>query len=112
MTKSSLKIGTNSPLIGATLCTKRKLEMGKLTTHILDTTHGTPAKHVQIDLYRRVDNGSELIKSVQTNSDGRTDLPMLDGEAFQSGKYELVFQVAQYYHCLLYTLTLPTNREV
>ncbi|WP_104399474.1 hydroxyisourate hydrolase [Vibrio penaeicida] len=71
--------------------------MGKLTTHILDTTHGTPAKHVQIDLYRRVENGSELIKSVQTNSDGRTDLPMLDGEAFQSGKYELVFQVAQYY---------------
>ncbi|MBD1557151.1 hydroxyisourate hydrolase [Vibrio sp. S9_S30] len=71
--------------------------MGKLTTHILDTTHGTPAKHVQIALYRRVGNDSELIKSVQTNNDGRTDSPMLEGEAFKSGQYELVFQVAQYY---------------
>ena len=47
--------------------------MGKLTTHILDTTLGSPAQNVKINLYKREGHNSVLINSTQTNSDGRCD---------------------------------------
>ena len=45
--------------------------MAKLTTHILDTSTGTPANDVKINLYRKEEQNSELIKTAKTNSDGR-----------------------------------------
>ncbi|CCN80655.1 5-hydroxyisourate hydrolase [Vibrio nigripulchritudo SFn27] len=71
--------------------------MGKLTTHVLDTTHGVPAAAISIELYRISGNEQMLLKTVKTNNDGRTDEPMLSGEEFKAGKYELAFQVAHYY---------------
>ena len=44
--------------------------MGKLTTHILDTSMGTPAKEVEIKLYKRNDSSLKLINSAKTNEDG------------------------------------------
>lgn len=70
---------------------------GRLTTHVLDTTHGTPAKGLGIDL-ATVDGGhAHLLKSVVTNDDGRVDEPLLSGEAFMPGTYELLFNVGAYY---------------
>lgn len=66
---------------------------GKLTTHVLDTAHGRPASGVTIELWRDKD----LVKTVVTNADGRTDAPLLAGEAFASGSYELVFHVGDYF---------------
>ena len=50
--------------------------MGKLTTHILDTSIGTPAEEVEIKLYKRNDSSLVLIESTQTNKDGRCDKPL------------------------------------
>ncbi|MGC8807209.1 MAG: hydroxyisourate hydrolase, partial [Thiomonas sp.] len=47
--------------------------MGALTTHILDTAHGHPAAAVRIDLYAEQGAGWMLLRSVQTNSDGRCE---------------------------------------
>ncbi len=66
---------------------------GKLTTHVLDTATGRPASGVTIELWRDRD----LVKTVLTNADGRTDAPLLTGEAFASGTYELVFHVGDYF---------------
>jgi 5-hydroxyisourate hydrolase len=66
---------------------------GKLTTHVLDTARGRPAAGITIELHR---NG-ELIKSVRTNADGRTDEPMLVGDAFGRGEYELLFHAGEYF---------------
>jgi len=67
--------------------------MGKLTTHILDTTLGTPAEMVSINLYRRVGSNSEHIMSTQTNKDGRCDEPLLSEDNFQEGAMRLNFQL-------------------
>jgi 5-hydroxyisourate hydrolase len=70
--------------------------MGKLTTHVLDTARGKPAAGVAIWLYRVTGNSHKKIAEVVTNSDGRTDGPMLEGAAVTAGQYELVFHAGDY----------------
>ncbi len=70
--------------------------MGRLTTHILDTAHGIPAAAVEIRLYR-LGEQRELVTAAVTNSDGRTEAPLLDDEAMQTGAYELEFDVGRYF---------------
>ncbi|RXJ72400.1 hydroxyisourate hydrolase [Veronia nyctiphanis] len=74
--------------------------MGKLTTHVLDTANGKPGTNIIISLYQRTDSGSTLIKSTTTNHDGRTDEPLLEGQSLTAGKYELVFETAQYFRAI------------
>lgn len=69
--------------------------MGRLTTHVLDTALGKPAHGLKIDLWRS-DETPVLISSHVTNSDGRVDGPILDGDAFRTGTYELRFHAGDY----------------
>ncbi|MEL7528565.1 MAG: hydroxyisourate hydrolase, partial [Pseudomonadota bacterium] len=52
--------------------------MGRLTTHVLDTALGKPARGLRIDLWRSEET-PVLISFHVTNSDGRVDGPILDG---------------------------------
>lgn len=70
--------------------------MGKLTTHVLDTASGRPATGVRIRLYS-MENGRHLVSSTATNADGRTDEPLMNGETFRPGRYELEFGVGDYF---------------
>jgi 5-hydroxyisourate hydrolase len=68
-----------------------------LTTHVLDTALGTPAKGVMIDVFRINDEVREYLKTVRTNADGRIDGgPILSGEALRKGIYEMVFHTGAY----------------
>ena len=69
---------------------------GYLTTHVLDTARGCPAKGVKITLYRVSGNSHRKIAETVTNDDGRTDAPILPAEAFETGSYELVFHAGDY----------------
>lgn len=69
---------------------------GRLTTHVLDTARGKPAAGVVIWLYRVTGNSHKKIAEAVTNADGRTDAPMLAGEAFTGGSYELLFHAGDY----------------
>ena len=69
----------------------------KLTTHVLDTAHGCPARDLQIELWLLVGSARKLLKSVQTNADGRTDQPLLVGAELAAGEYEFVFFVGDYF---------------
>ena len=80
--------------------------MGRLTTHILDTAHGGPAAGVAIRLYAMAD-GRELVVSATTNDDGRAPRPLLDGEAFVTGTYELEFDIGEYFRGHGVTLPKP-----
>lgn len=71
--------------------------MGRLTTHVLDTAAGKPAKQMTVALYSIQADQRCLIKEVCTNDDGRCSEPLLDGAAFRKGAYELVFQVGKYF---------------
>lgn len=70
---------------------------GYLTTHVLDTAHGRPAAGVRIELARLSGEDREVLESTRTNSDGRTEGPLLEGEGFEKGLYEIVFYVGEYF---------------
>ena len=69
--------------------------MSVLTTHVLDTMRGCPAAGVKIELWSL--DKKTLMKTFQTNSDGRTDAPLLEGNSMSAGSYELVFFVGDYF---------------
>lgn len=69
---------------------------GRLTTHVLDTALGKPAAGMRIVLFRITGNLPEPVRTVTTNDDGRCDGPLLEGEAFVEGTYELVFEAGEY----------------
>src|SRR3989338_2900952 len=70
--------------------------MGRLTTHVLDAAHGCPGSAIKVELYRVTGNQLQLIDSVLTNQDGRCDAPILQGEAYVSGVYQLQFHAGDY----------------
>ncbi|MCD6028239.1 MAG: uraH [Thermomicrobiales bacterium] len=72
---------------------------GRLTTHVLDIVHGRPAAGIAIELFRINPDGDvrERLTAVRTNADGRTDGPLLSGDALETGYYELVFSVGDYF---------------
>lgn len=69
---------------------------GYLTTHVLDTARGVPAEGLRIELFRLDGDVRELIAEKTTNSDGRTDGPILPENAFALGEYELIFHAGGY----------------
>ena len=70
--------------------------MGRLTTHVLDAARGKPGEGIRIELFR-LDKGREKVVETVTNDDGRTDAPMLSGEQFAPGRYQLIFDTAAYF---------------
>lgn len=71
-------------------------DMGRLTTHVLDTAQGRPGEGIRIDVYRLEGEQRSLLKTVRTNDDGRCDAPILEGDDFRAGEYELVFHAGDY----------------
>jgi 5-hydroxyisourate hydrolase len=69
----------------------------RLSTHILDTANGCPAQGMQIELWSVNSDKQTLLKTARTNSDGRTDEPLLVAPEFRVGQYELVFFVGDYF---------------
>ena len=70
--------------------------MGRLTTHVLDTAQGCPGRDIELRLFD-LRQERNLLLTTRTNADGRTDKPLLEGERFQLGGYELEFDVGSYF---------------
>ena len=81
--------------------------MGKLTTHVLDTALGKPAAGLRIEVWQ-----GRLLKTVVTNSDGRADAPLLEGDVFKAGQYELRFYAGDYLRTLGSKLPEPLFLDV
>jgi 5-hydroxyisourate hydrolase len=69
--------------------------MGKLTTHVLNLSAGTPAAGMRLEL-RDAATGMALAQA-RTNEDGRCAQPLLQGSSFRAGLYTLTFYVAEYF---------------
>ena len=67
--------------------------MTKLSTHVLDVYAGKPGSGISVDLFYINNSERKKITSVKLNNDGRTDSPLVEGENFIKGKYELVFYI-------------------
>ncbi len=70
--------------------------MGRLTTHILDTSQGRPASGVTVRLFWLGKERRHLVTAV-TNSDGRTEAPLVQDDLMPSGEYELEFDIGDYF---------------
>lgn len=83
--------------------------MGRLTTHVLDTTRGRPGNDISITLYRVEGELRHSIKTVVTNNDGRCDNPLLENNEFAVGVYELLFSVGSYFSAQESSLSSEPN---
>ncbi len=71
---------------------------GRLSTHVLDTHSGKPAAGISVELIELSDLGvSRVVTRTVTNSDGRTDAPLIGGRPVPIGRYELMFSVGEYF---------------
>ena len=70
-----------------------------LSTHVLDTMHGTPAAGMAAELYTTTAGGqATLVKRFVLNADGRNpEGPLFDNASLKQGTYRLVFDVAAYF---------------
>lgn len=86
--------------------------MGQLTTHVLDTAQGIPARDVRIVVYRVDGQERTMITSAMTSHDGRVDNPLLRGDSFTAGTYELVFDIDGYFRSQPVDVTSPPFLDV
>ena len=69
-----------------------------LSTHVLDTMHGTPATGMPVRLYSVHSGQHTLVKELVLNSDGRNpDGLLYEHAALQAGCDRLEFGVAEYF---------------
>ena len=69
-----------------------------LSTHLLDTMHGTPAAGMAVALYETHGEQATLVKRFTLNADGRNpDGPLFDNASLKVGTFRLVFDVAAYF---------------
>ena len=69
-----------------------------LSTHVLDTMHGTPAAGMTVRLYTTDGDSATLVKGFTLNADGRNpDGLLYDSATLKTGTYRLVFDVAGYF---------------
>ncbi len=67
---------------------RRNIDMGKLTTHVLDTAAGIPARGLKIELHRLDAMAAPyLLATIHTNTDGRAPAPLLESETLHAGRY-------------------------
>ena len=77
-----------------------------LSTHVLDTTHGTPAAGVRLRLLQ----GAHVLFDGATDSDGRC--PELKSLVPKPGAYRLEFSVADYFRARKVALAEPPFLDV
>jgi len=78
------------------LPTKDNTVQGKITTHILDTAKGKPARGVAITLEKKDGSSFRELGRGVTDDDGRCKT-LLDGEV-EAATYRLTFDVSSYQH--------------
>ena len=81
--------------------------MGFLTTHVLDTMNGCPAAGMRVALYRLDGDTPQLLRELTLDDDGRAGGPLLEGDAFQVGRYRLAFEVGAYFRARGAALPVP-----
>jgi 5-hydroxyisourate hydrolase len=84
------KIAQNAP-------TYPHAAMAHLSTHVLDTAHGTPAAGMRVTFQRVDAAGARTLRELALNHDGRADAPLLDARSMAVGRYRLCFEVAAYF---------------
>jgi 5-hydroxyisourate hydrolase len=80
-----------------------------LSTHVLDTMHGTPAAGMAVELFTTEGGQATHVRSFVLDHDGRAPGgPLYDAANLRKGTYRLVFDVAGYFRARGVTLPEPS----
>ena len=72
--------------------------MTGISTHVLDTAQGKPAKNVPVSLEKQdAPDQWQLIGSGRTDQDGRCTQLLPDGQSLSPGTYRLAFDIRTYH---------------
>lgn len=87
---------------------------GGLSTHVLNTAIGQPARGVTVELFEQEESGLRLLRSAKTDADGRVPVGLIpDGEGpLRIGGYQLHFHVGAYFAGLGLTVADPPFYDV
>ncbi|HEV8689772.1 MAG TPA: hydroxyisourate hydrolase [Polaromonas sp.] len=69
----------------------------RLTVHAIDTFHGATGAGLKLDLSRFDGERWQLLKTVRANAGGRPADPLLIGDAYRSGRYEVLLHLDEYF---------------
>jgi len=62
----------------------------RLTVHAIDTYHGATGAGLKLDLSRFDGERWQLLKTVRANAGGRPAEPLLIGDSYRTGRYEVL----------------------
>src|SRR6201987_2479098 len=72
--------------------------MSRISTHVLDTAQGKPAKAVPVRLERQEPSGEwRVLAALETDKDGRCAQLLPESEALRPGTYRLAFDTSSYH---------------
>lgn len=71
--------------------------MSHVTTHVLDTSKGKPAKGLAISLFKKNGNRWKKISSGETNADGRIADLLKKDQILEPGIYKMFFDTGSYF---------------
>ena len=84
------------------------MPLGQLSTHVLDTAQGRPAAGMAVSLWR----DGQCLRQLRLNADGRSDAPLLGAAQMQVGRWQLRFEVADYFRAQGVALPEPPFLDV
>ncbi|MEO7851368.1 MAG: hydroxyisourate hydrolase [Rubrivivax sp.] len=79
----------------------------RLTFHAVDIFSGATGPGLRLELSRFENGGFKLLKTVDAVAGGRTAEPLLVGEAYLPGRYEVLMDVGDYFERLGTKLPQP-----
>jgi len=79
----------------------------RLTVHAIDSFHGVTGAGLKIDLARFEGDRWQPIKSVQATAGGRPAEPLLVGDAYRAGRYEVLLHLDDYFAMMNAKLPQP-----
>ncbi|MDR3100967.1 MAG: hydroxyisourate hydrolase [Paraburkholderia sp.] len=79
----------------------------RLTIHILDTWHGTPAAGLNVEFARIEHDVAVPLKKIVINQSGRADEPLLIDDTYRTGEYQVTLHVDDYFRMKNTSLPSP-----
>ncbi|SOZ38071.1 hydroxyisourate hydrolase [Cupriavidus neocaledonicus] len=80
----------------------------RLTMHALDTYHGTPAAGMRVEMFR-IDHGQRTpLQTITLAANGRSEPPLLVGDSYRTGTYELILHADEYFAARKASLPQPS----
>lgn len=75
---------------------------GRISVHVVDVTRGLPAIGMKVEIFQL--GTPEPIATGTLSSQGTLEHPIVQGEEVDSGIYEVIFHVGEFYRQLSYPL--------